>query len=410
MRKNIKQHFGRTLLRAMLPLSLCFVGATSALAQDDTEPVIAKLINDMVLVRGGTFTMGATDGGGYENERPTHEVEVSTFYICKYEVSQELWQYVMGRSANNSTEIDPELPVNNVSWNDAQEFVKKLNLLTKSKFRLPYEAEWEFAARGGRKEAKSGSGEQFAGGYSGSATLGDYAWYIDNADGHLHKSGLKKPNQLGLYDMSGNVCELCLDWWTKKYDSGKAVDPQGPEDGDYKIYRGGSYVRPSWQCRLASRFGTGPDNRRDELGLRLVMEVSDYVLGRALVVTAIDGTRSEFVLSTDSKVKVADGYLVVNADDTEMSFELDKTLNMRYENVLVPNGIDQPTADDEERTLNFSKLPADADIAIYSLDGKLLYTRKPSQNDASVALPLNKLTPGAYIVKVNGITYKISKR
>ena len=165
-----------------------------------------KLSNNMVYVSGGTFTMGATCEQGCENvsgEKPTHSVTLSSFYLCKYEVTQALWIAVMGENPSNHK--GDNLPVEQVSWNDCQNFITRLNSLTDRKFRLPTEAEWEYAARGGNRS----HGYK----YSGSNNLSEVAWYGGNGGYNTHPVGLKGPNELGLYDMSGNVYEWCSDWY-----------------------------------------------------------------------------------------------------------------------------------------------------------------------------------------------------
>lgn len=247
---------------------------TIGLYSQITDP-LQLLQTNMVYVQGGTFNMGATDGYGYDDERPIHQVTLSSFLISKYEVTQELWQAVMG--SNPSTFIGEKLPVNNVSWNECQEFIKKLNALTGRSYRLPTEAEWEYAARGGAKstEAVNNKGYQFAGGYQSTHSMIDYCWYKDNSAGTTHAVGLKNPNELGLYDMSGNVCEFCQDNHTWTYPNTSQINPLVVEDGsEIFVYRGGSYDRPSWQIRIASRYGTQKGERRAENGLRLVLDAT----------------------------------------------------------------------------------------------------------------------------------------
>ena len=226
-----------------------------------------EFIKDMITMEGGTFMMGATDGYGYENERPIHEVTLQPFTISKYEVTQKLWKMVMDGD-NPSTIEGDDFPVNNLSWDECQAFIRRLNILTGLTFGLPKEAEWEFAARGGvfGEDKGSGYGYQYAGGYNDVVSMDSYVWYQDNSADAPHIVGTKKPNELGLFDMSGNVCEYVEDFWTSSYDGTPT---------EYRVYRGGSYQRPTWQCRLASRFGALPDTKRDECGLRLVLRTSE---------------------------------------------------------------------------------------------------------------------------------------
>ncbi|MGN1235878.1 MAG: formylglycine-generating enzyme family protein, partial [Bacteroidaceae bacterium] len=176
------------------------------------------------------------------------------------EVTQALWTAVMGN--NPSYFKGDNNPVEKVSWNDCQEFITKLNSMTGQKFRLPTEAEWEFAARGGKKSR----GYQ----YSGSNNISDVAWYCDNSGDNTHAVKTKQPNELGIYDMSGNVFEWCQDWYGD-YSSGSQTNPKGPSSGSSRVNRGGGWYCDARYCRSADRFGNPPDYRNFILGLRLVL-------------------------------------------------------------------------------------------------------------------------------------------
>ena len=220
------------------------------------------IMRNMVYVEGGTFTMGATSEQqepGY-NEKPTHRVSLSSFYIGKYEVTQALWKAVMG--SNPSNWKGDNLPVENVSWNDCQTFLRKLNAMTGKNFRLPTEAEWEYAARGGNLSR----GYQ----YSGSKKIDDVAWYRNNSGSKTHNVGTKAPNELGIYDMSGNVWEWCQDWYGD-YHSYSQTNPTGPSSGANRVYRGGSWGSGAWLCRVAFRDKYTPGSRGNGLGLRLAL-------------------------------------------------------------------------------------------------------------------------------------------
>lgn len=222
-----------------------------------------KLINNMVYVAGGTFTMGGTSeqsSDAYDDEKPTHSVTLSSYYICKYEVTQALWRAVMG--SNPSKFKGDNLPVENVSWNDCQTFINRLNSYTGRNFRLPTEAEWEFAARGGNYSRHYK--------YSGSNYISAVAWYDGNSGNRTHPIGTKQANELGLYDMSGNVYEWCSDWYGS-YSSYSQNDPTGPNSGSNRVERGGSWGNFARFCRSSFRSSTSPGLRYGDLGLRLVL-------------------------------------------------------------------------------------------------------------------------------------------
>ena len=221
---------------------------------------------EMVYVEGGTFTMGGTSEQGSDaesDERPVHSVTLSSFHIGKYEVTQGLWREVMGSNPSYNPSGD-DYPVENVSWEDCQEFIGKLNARTGLTFRLPTEAEWEYAARGGRKSR----GYK----YSGSNSIGDVAWYSGNSGNHTHPVGRKSPNELGLYDMSGNVWEWCQDWYGD-YTAEAQRNPTGPSSGGSRVLRGGSYWGVARFCRVSYRSFSAPGYRYGFNGLRLVLSL-----------------------------------------------------------------------------------------------------------------------------------------
>ena len=228
-----------------------------------TIPVKNGINIEMVKVEAGSFDMGATPE--MENpdasEKPVHRVTLTNNYnIGKYEVTQALWQAVMGN--NPSYFKGEDLPVEQVSWNDCQDFISKLNAMTGKKFRLPSEAEWEYAARGGKKSR----GYQ----YSGSNTLGDVAWNDGNSGSKTHAVGTKQPNELGIYDMTGNVWEWCQDWYGS-YSSSPQTNPTGAVSGSGRVYHGGSWVSSARDCRSSYRGLSTPGARSFILGLRLVL-------------------------------------------------------------------------------------------------------------------------------------------
>ncbi len=243
--------------------------------EDDVLPPLEFTVGDVTFVMmpvvGGTFMMGATaeqgtDGSG--RERPVHQVTVSTFYIGQTEVTQELWRAVMGD--NPSYFHGTYFPVERVSWEDCQAFIAALNELTGQKFRLPTEAEWEFAARGGNLS----QGYK----YAGSNDLSAVGWYSYNDSWELRGSGAhgthqvatRMPNELFLFDMSGNVHEWCQDWYGG-YTTSDLVDPVGPPAGTQRVYRGGNWYFDEWFCRVSFRNGLVPDYCSHGLGLRLAL-------------------------------------------------------------------------------------------------------------------------------------------
>ena len=235
----------------------------SASVTPSQRAVLEKLIANMVKVEGSTFTMGATPEQGndaYEYERPAHQVTLSDYYIGRYEVTQKEWQAVMGD--NPSKFYGDNLPVDYVSWNDCQDFINKLNQLTGLKFRLPTEAEWEFAARGG-KQSKGYK-------YSGSDNAKNIAWYEKNSGSKPHQVGTKEPNELGIYDMSGNVGEWCGDWYGR-YSSSAQTNPTGPSSGSYRVLRGGSWYYRAGSCRVSFRYSSNPSYRFNFHGFRVVL-------------------------------------------------------------------------------------------------------------------------------------------
>ena len=236
---------------------------TSSSGNTITIPVKAGISIDMVRVEAGTFTMGATPEmkDPWDDEKPTHQVTLTNdYYIGKYEVTQALWKAVMGNNPSNFK--GDNLPVEMVSWDDCQEFISKLNSITGKTFRLPTEAEWEYAARGGKKSR----GYQ----YSGSSNLSDVAWYTSNSGSKTHAVGSKQANELGIYDMSGNVLEWCQDWYGK-YSSSSQANPTGANSGSDRVFRGGCWNYSAWSCRSSYRIIYSPDYRNYNLGLRLLL-------------------------------------------------------------------------------------------------------------------------------------------
>lgn len=221
---------------------------------------------EFVFVKGGCFRMGDVFGDGEEDERPVHEVCVSDFYMGKYEVTQAQWEKVMNENPSSDKTCGPNCPVESISYISAQKYIKRLNSLSGKEYRLPTEAEWEYAARSGGKEEKwSGTNDD--------ATLKDYAWYNENAETRLHKVGLKKPNGLGIHDMSGNVIEWCLDGYQKDfYKKSPKKDPVATSLDNRYVLRGGS-ISDKNEVRTTKRFSDPADTVDGTYGFRLVLPV-----------------------------------------------------------------------------------------------------------------------------------------
>lgn len=219
-----------------LPFYIAILGLSFGCTSLEPHPTAQLVDQNMVLVEGGEFKMGSDTEEAKNSERPARMVTIDGFYISKYEVTQELFESVMGSSYSYFK--DPQVPVNNLSWQQANYFIEKLNELTGEQYRLPTEAEWEFAAIGGNKS------QNFA--FSGSNNIDDVAWYESNAGNQAHQVGLKQPNELGLYDMTGNVGEFVIDAFEDNfYRYGSTDNPNNAQDTDlglaHKSVRGGSF-------------------------------------------------------------------------------------------------------------------------------------------------------------------------
>jgi formylglycine-generating enzyme required for sulfatase activity len=216
----------------------------------------------LIQVKGGTFQMGATaeQKNAYGDEKPVRAVTLSNYYIAESEVTQALWQAVMGTNPSNFK--GDNRPVERVSWDDCQAFLQKLNALTGRQFRLPSEAEWEYAARGGSKS------KHYI--YSGSNMSGEVAYTVENSSFQTHDVKSKRPNELGLYDMSGNVFEWCQDW-KGTYSAKAETDPKGPSSGTARVFRGGSWFQEGGSARVAIRGFHTPTSKLSYVGLRLAL-------------------------------------------------------------------------------------------------------------------------------------------
>lgn len=263
MKKHVKS-FIETLAQAVEDNADTGGGSMPGTGGSASEPKVYTVNGvsfKMIPVEGGTFTMGATAEQGSDagsSETPTHQVTLSSYAIGETEVTQELWEAVMGSNPSNFS--GNQLPVEMVSWDDCQTFITKLNQLTGANFRLPTEAEWEFAARGGNKR----SGYK----YAGSNTIGDVAWYSGNSSSKPHAVAQKLPNELGLYDMSGNMHEWCQDWYGS-YSSAAQTNPTGPASGSARVVRGGAWDNAAEYCRVSYRVSGTPSTSYELVGLRL---------------------------------------------------------------------------------------------------------------------------------------------
>ena len=258
----MKHPFFSGILYAVLSVSVM----GTANAQDTVRTFrVGEAVFRMLPVSGGTFRMGCTSEqqSCEPDEYPVHEVRVKDFYLAETEVTQALWKAVMGD--NPSRFKGDSLPVESISWNDTRDFIARLNRLTGQRFRLPTEAEWEYAARGGRKSSSTL--------YSGSDVLTEVAWCGENSGSRTHAVGTRRPNALGLYDMTGNVWEWCSDWYRVYADSAQA-NPQGPADGKYRMHRGGCWSNIESVCHISYRLYKGalPERRYDVVGMRLALE------------------------------------------------------------------------------------------------------------------------------------------
>ncbi|MBI3813805.1 MAG: formylglycine-generating enzyme family protein, partial [Nitrospinae bacterium] len=221
-------------------------------------------LTGMVFVKGGCYQMGDTFGDGDSDEKPVHEVCVDDFYMGKYEVTQRQWTGIMGSNPSYFKNCD-DCPVEQVSWDDIQEYINKLNQKTGNKYRLPTEAEWEYAARSGGRSEK----------YSGGNNIDSVGWYDKNSGSKTHPVGQKEANGLGLYDMTGNVWEWCSDWYADDYyRKSPKNNPRGADSGQYRVLRGGSWNYGPRFLRASDRDGFVPTGRYSYVGFRLSLPSS----------------------------------------------------------------------------------------------------------------------------------------
>jgi formylglycine-generating enzyme required for sulfatase activity len=243
------------------PIIFCI--AVNSFAQTALKDTSARSIGSlMIYIEGGTFQMGSDSGA--KDERPRHAVTIKSFSIGQYEVTQSQWQLIMGNNPSGFRGCG-NCPVEDVTWKDIQEFIKRLNKLTGRNYRLPTEAEWEYAASGGIKS----KGYKF----SGSNDPSEVGWIKSNADSKTHPVGQKKPNELGIYDMCGNVWELCSDWYDKYYyKKSPASGPQNKSMGLFRVSRGGSWRSGPERCYNTARNRNIKDHHIQNGGFRLAMD------------------------------------------------------------------------------------------------------------------------------------------
>ena len=238
--------------------AVCVASEKDDMSKKQMPATLEEITQSMVKVRGHCFQMGDITGDKEDSEKPVHEVCLSDYFIGKYEVTQGLWHKIMGNNPSGFKKCGDDCPVEQVSWNDAQKFIKSLNSLTGGNFRLPTEAEWEYACRSGKMMEK----------YCGGDKVDKVAWYADNSGGKTHPVGQKNPNALGIYDMNGNVSEWVNDNFGD-YPSDSQQDPQGPASASQYLDRGGSWRSSDRFVDAARRSSHLADDHVDDLGFRI---------------------------------------------------------------------------------------------------------------------------------------------
>lgn len=272
---QVRQAISNLLLAGMLLLGLAGLGAASespAIGAGGPKEIKNSIGMELILIPSGSFQMGG-DKSFEADATPLHSVTISTpFYMGKYEVTQKQWHVIMG--SNPSKFKGGTRPVEQVSWDDVQKFIAALNQKEGKHYRLPTEAEWEYAARAGTKTA------YFFGDDEG--LLSQYAWFKGNSGKKTHPVGMLLPNAWGLYDMLGNVWEWCQDWYDKEYyTKNSGADPSGPLSGSDRVIRSGSWNKIPYYLRAAIRNYASPDGVDDSLGFRLVLPVQQMAGSQA---------------------------------------------------------------------------------------------------------------------------------
>ena len=253
---NLRIEYQGNKTEKVVPLSLGGIDNFNLSLSHFTETAF-DINLEMVFVEGGTFQMGSNDGEA--NEKPVHSVTLNDFYIGKFQVTQKQWRDVMGNNPTYFNGYDNH-PVEKVSWDNVQEFIKRLNQKTGKNYCLPTEAEWEYAAKGG-KQSRGYT-------YSGSNNLDEVGWYVSNSGRKTHPIGQKQSNELRLFDMSGNVWECCNDWYSDYYQSSATSNPKGPSSGPGRVLRGGaSFVNDKYCCTSHRQYSVPSSH----FGFRLVL-------------------------------------------------------------------------------------------------------------------------------------------
>ena len=377
----VKMSFRRLplLIFALLLLPLCAcIGENPEAAVNESDDVvndkISHLSDEMVFVKGGIFTMGCTSEQSNDCDVDidvAHQVTLNDFYIGKYEVTQAQWKAVMGN--NPSFFIGDDLPVDSVSWNDTQEFIRKLNERTGGNYRLPTEAEWEYAARGGNQS----KGYK----YSGSNDISDVAWYRNNSAGRTNPVGTKDANELGIHDMTGNVWEQVHDWYSN-YSGDPQVYPMGPISGTNRVGRGGCWFSDEWVSRVSNRTGGDPDGSNNYFGFRLARSLR----GNDIIEAAQNVDKNHLELIAPIAKKLADSsfhdpqtvkdatvqaekegignYTLVKGEDYRICKEFLENLNFFKGKGETPMACDMRIAPQFEkfRTLDWEDMPAEEEF------------------------------------------------
>ena len=262
MKKTVLFLVGLILVLVLIRQLVIIISTAKISTQE--QRIKNEVQSNMIAVETGSFEMGDKNAGGDEDAKPPHRVILDDFMMSKYDVTQGLWKAVMGNNPSGSTKCD-SCPVEKVSWNDAQKFISKLNSITGQRYRLPFEAEWEYAAKGGSRS----KGSTFSGGNE----IDSVGWNDSNSEKKTHPIGQKKANELCLYDMTGNVLQWCSDWYDYNYyNTSPEQNPHGPGRGKTKVLRGGGWNIYTAYCGVTVRADLIPDSCYYNVGFRLARD------------------------------------------------------------------------------------------------------------------------------------------